>query len=196
MVATIDETNAVEDDISVGYKIFIGSVEPLLKRKVAIVVGIICSADVFKTQNKIMLWEANFLLLFDFLNFFIASNPNGVAALPSPNKLADTFIETASIDSSDGFLKSFLKMGLKIFAINDVIFESCAIFIIPLQKQIAPHMEKNKLIAEPLLPIIAVLKSDILFEIIANIIENMAPKQKNHFKLASPPFFKYICYFS
>ncbi len=176
--------------MSVGYKIFIGSVEPLLKRKVAIVVGIICSADVFKTQNKTMLWEAKFLSLFDFLNFFIAFNPNGVAALPSPNKLAETFIETASIDSSDGFLKSFLKMGLKIFAINDVILESCAIFIMPLQKQIDPHMEKNKLIAELLLPIIAVLTSDILFEIIANIIENMAPKQKNHFKLASPPYLK------
>lgn len=190
MVATIDETNAVEDDMSVGYKIFIGSVEPLLKRKVAIVVGIICSADVFKTQNKIMLWEAKFLSLFDFLNFFIASNPNGVDALPSPNKLAETFIETASIDSSDGFLNSFLKMGLKIFAINDVIFESCAIFIIPLQKQMDPHMEKNKLIAELLLPIIAVLTSDILFEIIANIIENIVPKQKNHFKLASPSYLK------
>ena len=45
----------MKDDMSVGYKIFIGSVEPLLKRNVAIVVGIIWSADVFKTQNKIML---------------------------------------------------------------------------------------------------------------------------------------------
>ena len=136
------------------------------------------------------------MLLFDFLNFFIASNPNGVAALPSPNKLADTFIETASIDSSDGFLKIVLKMGLKIFAINDVILASCAIFIMPLQKQIDPHMEKNKLIAELLLPIIAMLTSDILFDIIADIIENIAPKQKNHFKLSSPPYLKFICDFN
>lgn len=179
----IDDNNAVADDKSVGHKIFIGSVEPLLKRRVAIVVGIICSADVFKTQNKIMLWEAQDLLLFDFLNFFIALNPNGVAALPRPNKLADTFIETASIDSSEGFLNSFLKIGLKIFDIADVILASCATFIIPLQKQIAPHIEKNKLIAELLLPIIAMLTLDILLEIIPNNIENTVPNKKNHFML-------------
>lgn len=181
LTATIDDSNAVDDDKSVGHKIFIGSVEPLLKRKVATVVGIICRADVFKTQNKIILWEAKFLLLFDSLNFFIASRPNGVAALPRPNKLADTFIETASIDSSEGLLKSFLKIGLKIFDIADVILASCAIFIIPLQKQIAPHIEKNKLIADVLLPIIAILILDILFEIMPNNIENTTPKRKNHF---------------
>ena len=192
LTAIIDETNAAEEETSVGHKIFIGSVDPLLKRRVAIVVGIICSADVFRTQNKIILWEAYGLLLFDFLNFFIASRPKGVAALPRPNKLADTFMETASIDSSEGFLNNFLKIGLKIFDIDEVILASCAIFIIPLQKQIAPHIEKNKLIADLLLPITAILTLDILLEIMPNNVENITPNKKNHFILWSPSYLNYL----
>ena len=132
------------------------------------------------------------MLLFDFLNFFIASRPKGVAALPRPNKLADTFMETASIDSSEGFLNNFLKIGLKIFDIDEVILASCAIFIIPLQKQIAPHIEKNKLIADLLLPITAILTLDILLEIMPNNVENITPNKKNHFILWSPSYLNYL----
>ena len=56
------------------------------------VVGINCTAAVFRTANMHMASLAELQFLFTFCNSFIARIPRGVAAFPSPRKFAVKFI--------------------------------------------------------------------------------------------------------
>ena len=61
--------------------------------KLIIVVGIIVTAAVFRMIKVIMLLDAVSFSLFNSCSDFIAFNPNGVAALPTPNIFIIIFIE-------------------------------------------------------------------------------------------------------
>ncbi len=80
----------------------------------------------------------------------IASSPNGVAALPSPKRLAVIFIDIAATAG-----ESFLSFGNKNRMIGEMaramsfVSPACsAMFIMPLQKQITPISFKHSVMAD------------------------------------------------
>ena len=96
--------------------------------------------------------------LFSLLSSPIALRPNGVAALPSPNRFALMFIVMllkASLFLSS-FGKSGRKRGAKIFEISAVKPLSSAIFIIPDHRHRMPAIVKRSSIDDEPLSIRAV----------------------------------------
>ena len=89
---TIPTTAAQIVDNQTGKMICVGFFEPSELLIEITVVGIICKDAVFKTINIIILSHKVYLSLLSFCNSFIAFNPKGVAAFPSPNILATIFI--------------------------------------------------------------------------------------------------------
>ena len=109
------------------------------------VVGTSVKPLVFNRRNVIILCDAVSLLSFSSWRDFIAFNPNGVAALPSPKILAAIF------DEIYPKLSWFFGISLNIFPsigyrILDILFNnplSLAIVIIPSHKTITGNMLIN-----------------------------------------------------
>ena len=108
--------------------------------------------------------------LFSLLSSPIALRPNGVAALPSPNRFALMFIVMllkASLFLSS-FGKSGRKRGAKIFEISAVKPLSSAIFIIPDHRHRMPAIVKRSSIYDEPLSIRAVDSDSVLQSKIAD----------------------------
>lgn len=170
-------------------RISIGLLLPAFCLKTAMVVGINCIEQVFNTTNVIILSVAVCLYGEIFLSFSIAFKPKGVAAFPSPKKLAEMFIQIASIasDEEEIPLKRILVMGLKSLLKNLVNCDFEAISIIPLQKQIIPSKENDNSTASVHWLIKAFETSSVFPVIMLQIKEIIINKEKSHF-IKKPPF--------
>ena len=131
-------------DIRTGSRISNGEFDPAAALIEATVDGISCTEEVLRTTN-----EASERSGIPLNRLFEALIPNGVAALPKPSRLEETFMHTAS--SAPGELRIdgiiFERRGRRIFAIFDVSPAFSAIFIIPQKKHIAPPVFNKKLTA-------------------------------------------------
>ena len=141
----------------------VGSVLSCIILREMMVVGIRVTPQVFITRKVIMLLVASSLFLFNFCREFMAFNPNGVAAFPSPNILAIIFEEIKPSDSWPLGISgnSFISKGVRK---SEAFFnnpESLAMFIIPSQVAIKGNicMIRSKVV----LP----LDSIVLFKISA-----------------------------
>ena len=87
---------AVREVIREGTRISIGAELPYSERKSAIVVGTKCIAAELITTKRTISFVAFSGVVLISCSLFIASSPNGVAALPNPKKFAVMFIDIAS----------------------------------------------------------------------------------------------------
>ena len=146
-----------------------GACEPCFCRKTDKNVGISCKEAVFITTNMAMLeFTVQGFLLVLFISF-MAITPNGVAALPSPKKLAIIFIHIAfaAVLFTEYSGNKNLSTGEKNFERNEVKPLFSAIFINPLQRDIIPSIEITKDTESSAPERIEVDKYSILFVTIA-----------------------------
>ena len=165
---------AHSDVSSAGTKISMGDRLPYAPLSMATVVGSRCTAAVFMTMKRTISFEAvPSAAPVSVFKRLIASSPNGVAALPSPKRLAVMFIDMAETAG-----ESFLSFGNKkrmsgeIARAMSLVSPACsAMFIIPLQKQMTPISFRHSVMADappetitsdsaPMLPLAAAQKHE------------------------------------
>ena len=87
------KTKLVILTIITGNKMIDGFLEPAIARSPKMVVGRSCTEQVLNRRNRHISLLGFSFFLFSWSSFFMASNPEGVAALPIPSILEEMFKE-------------------------------------------------------------------------------------------------------
>ena len=136
----------VSETIQIIGRIPKGEAEPYFCRKDISKLGISCMLAMLSIINVFTTLYFSFWSILDFSTFLIVDIANGVAALLSPKKLAE------SVRQTEFFTVSFLQMlgnskfinGFKNLPIKFVTLLSWAIFRIPVQTAMIPAIEIKK----------------------------------------------------